>query len=67
MRLAVGLADAGASSVGLSDSVGYANPIQVRRMFKRLRNEIGDKAGAAHFHNTRGQGLANVVELWMLA
>jgi hydroxymethylglutaryl-CoA lyase len=61
MRLAVGLADAGASSVGLSDSVGYANPIQVRRMFKRLRNEIGDKAGAAHFHNTRGQGLANVV------
>jgi hydroxymethylglutaryl-CoA lyase len=30
-------------------------------MFKRLREEIGSKAGAAHFHNTRGQGLANVV------
>jgi hydroxymethylglutaryl-CoA lyase len=30
-------------------------------MFVRLRREIGDKAGAAHFHNTRGQGLANVV------
>jgi len=30
-------------------------------MFKRLRTEVGNKAGAAHFHNTRGQGLANVV------
>jgi hydroxymethylglutaryl-CoA lyase len=61
MQLAVSLAEAGVDSVGLSDSVGYANPIQVRRMFKRLRSEIGEKAGAAHFHNTRGQGLANVV------
>jgi hydroxymethylglutaryl-CoA lyase len=61
MQLAVSLAEAGADSVGLSDSVGYANPIQVRRMFRRLRSEIGEKAGAAHFHNTRGQGLANVV------
>lgn len=60
-ELARKAADAGADSVGLSDSVGYANPVQVRRMFKRLRAEIGDKAGAAHFHNTRGQGLANVV------
>jgi hydroxymethylglutaryl-CoA lyase len=30
-------------------------------MFARLQREIGDRAGAAHFHNTRGQGLANVV------
>src|SRR5579862_7732995 len=30
-------------------------------MFKRLRKEIGEKCGAAHFHNTRGQGLANVI------
>lgn len=55
------LAAAGADSVGLSDTVGYANPVQVRRMFKRLAREIGDKAGGAHLHNTRGQGLANVV------
>lgn len=61
MRIAADLADAGVESIGLSDSVGYANPSQVRRMFKRLREEIGEKAGAAHFHNTRGQGLANVV------
>jgi len=61
MKLATQLAAAGVDSIGLSDSVGYANPAQVRRMFTQLRKEIGDKAGAAHFHNTRGQGLANVV------
>jgi hydroxymethylglutaryl-CoA lyase len=61
MKLAVMLVEAGAESVGLSDAVGYANPVQVKRMFTQLRHEIGDKAGAAHFHNTMGQGLANVV------
>jgi len=61
MQMAIALVDAGAASVGLSDTAGCANPIQVKRMFLRLRREIGDKAGAAHFHNTRGQGLANVV------
>src|SRR5205085_8165296 len=61
LSMAVQCAQAGADSVGLSDSVGYANPAQVRRMFKRLITELGDKAGGAHLHNTRGQGLANVV------
>ncbi len=31
----------------------------MRRLFRRLRAELGDKAGAAHLHNTRGLGLAN--------
>lgn len=61
MQVAGMLAEAGADSVGLSDTAGYANPTQVRRMFARLHLELGAKAGAAHFHNTRGQGLANVV------
>ncbi len=61
IRMAVMLADAGADTVGLSDTTGYGNPAQVRRMFTRLRQELGGKAGGAHFHNTRGQGLANVV------
>ena len=55
------LAKMGADSIGLSDSVGYANPKQVARMFRRLRAQLGDRAGGAHLHNTRGQGLANVV------
>ena len=57
--LAAQLVAAGAAEVGLSDTSGYANPAQVRRLFKRLRAELGDKAGAAHMHNTRGLGLAN--------
>lgn len=50
---------AGVDEAGLSDTTGYANPAQIRRLFKRLRNAIGPKAGAAHLHNTRGLGLAN--------
>src|SRR5262249_12842726 len=61
IQLATMLVTAGAASVGLSDTTGCANPAQVKRMFTRLRREIGEHAGAAHFHNTRGQGLANVV------
>jgi hypothetical protein len=44
---------------GLSDTTGMANPAQVRRLFTRLQAAIGDRAGAAHMHNTRGLGLAN--------
>jgi hydroxymethylglutaryl-CoA lyase len=61
IAMAVRCARNGADSVGLSDSVGYANPVQVKRMFTRLIAELGVKAGGAHLHNTRGQGLANVV------
>ncbi len=61
IAMAAQLAAAGADAVGLSDSVGYANPAQVKRMFLRLVAEIGKKTGGAHLHNTRGQGLANVV------
>ncbi len=59
IRLASQCVEAGADESGLSDTVGYANPAQVRRLFRRLRAELGDKAGAAHMHNTRGLGLAN--------
>ncbi|MCX7242876.1 MAG: hydroxymethylglutaryl-CoA lyase [Polaromonas sp.] len=59
IRLAVQSAAAGADDVGLSDTTGHANPAQVRRLFMRLRAEIGHQAGAAHMHNTRGLGLAN--------
>lgn len=59
IRLAVQCVEAGADDVGLSDTVGYANPAQVRRLFRRLREAIGEHAGAAHMHNTRGLGLAN--------
>ncbi|WP_394787199.1 hydroxymethylglutaryl-CoA lyase [Rhodoferax sp.] len=57
--LAAALARAGVDEIGLSDTTGMANPAQVRRLFYKLRAEVGDKTGAAHMHNTRGLGLAN--------
>ena len=64
IRLAAQCVEAGAEEVGLSDTVGYANPAQVRRLFRRLRAEIGRHAGAAHMHNTRGLGIANCLAAW---
>lgn len=59
IRLALACVEAGVNEVGLSDTTGMANPAQVRRLFTRLRAELGAHAGAAHLHNTRGLGLAN--------
>ncbi len=57
--LAAAVIEAGADESGLSDTTGMANPAQVRRLFNRVRAEIGERTGAAHMHNTRGLGLAN--------
>src|SRR3954453_4879438 len=52
----------GAEEVAFGDTTGMANPIQVREFFTRARTELGDEIElTAHFHNTRGQGLANVL------
>ena len=51
----------GVDEVGLSDTSGYAQPRQFYRLFRVLQSALGERAGGAHFHNTRGQGLANVV------
>jgi len=59
-RIATRLAEF-CDGVALADTVGYANPAQVRRLFRRVRDAIGDKLEGAHFHNTRGLGLANAL------
>ena len=60
VRIAVSLAGF-CDAVALADTVGYANPAQVKRIFSRVKKEIGDKLEGAHFHNTRGLGLANAL------
>ncbi|HXI35415.1 MAG TPA: hydroxymethylglutaryl-CoA lyase [Burkholderiales bacterium] len=47
--------------VALADTVGYANPAQVKRLFKKIHSAIGSKLEGAHFHDTRGLGLANAL------
>ena len=60
VRIAAALAEF-CDGVALADTVGYANPAQVRRIFSRVKKEIGAKLEGAHFHNTRGLGLANAL------
>ena len=53
---------AGAQEIGFGDTTGMANPAQVRGFFPAAREALGDEVElTAHFHNTRGQGLANVL------
>lgn len=60
-RLAEKAAEAGAQEFSLSDTTGYADPAQVRRLTKLVKGAVGDKLTTLHLHNTRGLGLANVV------
>jgi hydroxymethylglutaryl-CoA lyase len=55
------LAAAGCEEVAFGDTTGMANPLQVRGFFERAREELPGVELTAHFHNTRGQGLANVL------
>jgi len=61
IRLARRVAECGVDSIHPADTVGFASPTQIRRLVPRLRAEVGERCGAVHLHNTRGQGLANVV------
>ncbi|MCW2966941.1 MAG: pyruvate carboxyltransferase [Solirubrobacteraceae bacterium] len=61
LEIAGRLRDFGAQEVAFGDTTGMANPVQVREFFVRAREQLGSEVElTAHFHNTRGQGLANV-------
>ena len=62
VRLAEKAAEAGAMEFSLSDTTGYADPAQVRRLVRKVRAAVGaDKMTTLHLHNTRGLGLANAL------
>ncbi len=62
LEIAGRLRDAGAQEIGFGDTTGMANPVQVREFFAAARASLGAELElTAHFHNTRGQGLANVL------
>ncbi len=66
VRLLQAVLDAGAERVGLADTVGYADPLQVTRLFERCFKVAGDRLTCGHFHDTRGLGLANVFAAWQV-
>jgi len=62
VELAAALMKAGCDDIGLSDTTGYANPAQLRRLIRLVRKEVGkDTLSSVHLHNTRGLGLANAL------
>ena len=61
VRLAAAAAEAGAQEFSLSDTTGYADPAQVKRLIGKVRGAVGDKLTTLHLHNTRGLGLANAL------
>jgi hydroxymethylglutaryl-CoA lyase len=64
LRLLQAVLDAGADRVGLADTVGYADPLQVTRLFEKGFAVAGDRLACGHFHDTRGLGMANVYAAW---
>ena len=52
----------GVDEVSLSDTTGYGNPQQLKRLVLGIWQDCGkDKLAGVHLHNTRGQGLANAL------
>jgi hydroxymethylglutaryl-CoA lyase len=60
-EIAARLAAAGCEEIGFGDTTGMANPRQVGEFFPAARDALGEVELTAHFHNTRGQGLANLL------
>jgi hydroxymethylglutaryl-CoA lyase len=60
-EIAERLAAAGCAEIGFGDTTGMANPRQVGDFFPAARERLDGLELTAHFHNTRGQGLANVL------
>jgi hydroxymethylglutaryl-CoA lyase len=64
LRLLRAALDAGIDRIGLADTVGYADPLQVKTLFEQCLEVAGDRLSCGHFHDTRGLGLANVFAAW---
>ncbi len=60
-ELAAAMAQAGAQEISFGDTTGMANPRQVRQFYAEARQRLPGVELTAHFHNTRGQGLANAL------
>ena len=62
ISLGVKMMELGCNEVGLSDTTGYANPAQIKRLIRLLKKEVGNEnLTSVHLHNTRGLGLANAL------
>jgi hydroxymethylglutaryl-CoA lyase len=61
LEIAERLVEAGCEEISFGDTTGMANPRQVAEFFASATERLEGVELTAHFHNTRGQGLANVL------
>jgi len=60
-EVAAALADAGIEEIALADTIGVANPAQVEALFQAMKERLPAVRWGAHFHDTRGTALANLL------
>ncbi len=60
-RIANEVAEAGADGIALADTVGYGQPAAIGRVFRKVIADVAPVPVWAHFHDTRGLGLANAL------
>jgi hydroxymethylglutaryl-CoA lyase len=58
------LVQRGVAEVGVADTIGVADPLQVSRLVERVAEVVPVERISAHFHDTRGMGVANVVSAY---
>lgn len=66
VQLAKRLHQLGCYEISIGDTIGVANPLQVQSVFKKLKKAVPVKKLAAHFHDTRGTAIANILEAYQL-
>jgi hydroxymethylglutaryl-CoA lyase len=55
------LAEAGSHEIALADTIGMARPFEVEALFTQVKAAVGALPLRAHFHDTRGMGVANAL------
>ena len=64
VSLAKRLYELGCNEISIGDTIGVANPLQVERLFKKLKKAIPIKKLAGHFHDTRGTAISNILRAY---
>ena len=61
VRVARRMHDLGCYEISLGDTIGIGTPVKAREMLRAVANAVPMSALAVHFHDTRGQALANIL------
>ena len=60
INLAAKMIEMGCFQISLGDTIGAGTPVQAKKMVKKVSEKVPVSKLALHFHDTRGQALANI-------